>query len=627
MGPKCREIQPLRRFDVTTAIVMGLAVTLAAAGTASAVFPPGAKPATPARSQVEARMPAVINNPRTWHVSAQELKGIPKDTQIRTISAAATKAEPGDTVVIHDGIYRETVTVDKSGTPQKPIRFEAAPGVHVVVTGADEIREWRKEPAGENTFSAPWPHRFIGWSKAGTHPDDDDHKMIGRCEQVFILGYPMLQVFNRTRLSRGTFHVDLDAQRIFVCPRDGADLSKESPLVEASARQVLWRSKGAHVHLRGIRFRFAANMAQQGAALFEGDHGVVEDCVFESMNSSGATFAAAGLVVRRCVFQENGQLGFGAARAHGLLFTGCVVRNNNIKGFSRGWEAGGDKLVFCRAAVLESCQFISNRGNGIWFDIGNEKCVVRNCLIADNEDAGIFYEISFGLHAHDNVIVGNGFRETPGSWGAGAAISLSSSPDCVIERNLMVGNREGFNFREQGRKTPLIDDEKERWVWNHHERIRNNVLAHNRDAQVWGWFDVDDGRHWPSSLQDVASRDKGTAGRDLAAGFQARDALGAPAGLTLETLAITFANNLYDARPWQGLFNWGVDWKKHKKYAKLDDVRAELKLESGSEAAEFRVENYQSFDFRVPANSPALKMGCYPKGNVPGVKLGILPAR
>ena len=118
------------------------------------------------------------------------------------------------------------------------------------------------------------------------------------------------------------------------------------------------------------------------------------------MNSSGATFAASGLVVRRCTFQENGQLGFGAARAHGLLVSDCVVRNNNVKGFDRGWEAGGDKLVLCRGAVLEKCQFVGNRGNGVWFDIGNEKCVVRNCLIADNEDAGIFYEISFGLHAH-----------------------------------------------------------------------------------------------------------------------------------------------------------------------------------------------------------------------------------
>ena len=182
----------------------------------------------PVQSKVEAGTPASVMTPRTWHVAPKELTGLPPAAQVRTISEAAAKAEPGDTVVIHDGIYRETVTVEKSGTAEKPIRFQAAPGENVVITGADEIREWRKEPGGEKVFSAPWPHRFIGWNKTGTHPDDDYHKMIGRCEQVFILGYPLLQVLDRAALSRGTFYVDLDAKRIYVCPRDGADLSKET---------------------------------------------------------------------------------------------------------------------------------------------------------------------------------------------------------------------------------------------------------------------------------------------------------------------------------------------------------------------------------------------------------------
>ena len=107
--------------------------------------------------------------------------------------------------------------------------------------------------------------------------------------------------------------------------------------------------------------------------------------------------------------------------------------------------------------VLEKSIFADNRGSGIWFDIGNENPTVRNCLIANNEDGGIFYEISYGLHAHDNVIVGNGFDSLAGSWGGNGAIALSSSPGCTIERNLMLGNREGFQFREQYRTTPRID--------------------------------------------------------------------------------------------------------------------------------------------------------------------------
>jgi hypothetical protein len=294
-----------------------------------------------------------------------------------------------------------------------------------------------------------------------------------------------------------------------------------------------------------------------------------------------------------------------------------------VKGFDRGWEAGGDKLVLCRGAVLEKSQFVNNRGHGIWCDIGNEQCVVRNCLIADNEDSGIFYEISYGLHAHDNVIVGNGFGETPGSWGAVAAISLSSSPECIVERNLMIGNREGFNFREQNRKTPLIDDRTERWIWTHHQIVRNNVLAYNRDAQTWGWFDIGDGRHWPAVLQERTEHEQGVAAEDLAGEYQAKATAGAPVGLSLETLHLTLENNFYAARPWQGLFNWGVTWKHHRKYASLDEVQTHLGLERGSVVGDFAFEDYLTRDFRVPADCLALEMGCYPQGEVPGVQLGV----
>jgi parallel beta-helix repeat protein len=194
---------------------------------------------------------------------------------------------------------------------------------------------------------------------------------------------------------------------------------------------------------------------------------------------------------------------------------------------------------------------VRNRGNGIWFDIGNTNCTVRQCLIADNEDAGIFYEISFALLAQDNVIVGNGFAATAGAWGAQAGISLSSSPGCVIERNLIVGNREGFNFREQTRSTPTIEDRKGRPVWNHDQLIWHNLIAFNRDAQVWGWFDVKDNRHWPA--RDAASRIEGRGTTD--SNNATADA--STQSLTLDKLRLRFENNIYFAAPGRGWFKWG----------------------------------------------------------------------
>jgi hypothetical protein len=301
------------------------------------------------------------------------------------------------------------------------------------------------------------------------------------------------------------------------------------------------------------------------------------------------------------------------------------VEHNNTKNFSRGWEAGGDKLVLCRGSVLDQCRFVRNRGSGIWFDIGNEQCTVRQCLIADNEDAGIFYEISYGLHAHDNVIVGNGFAATAGAWGAQAGICLSSSPDCLIERNFLVGNREGFNFREQLRTTPTIENKQGRAVWNHDETIRHNIIAYNRDAQVWGWFDVKDNRHWPTS--ETASS-AGTTGLpaakpgDFAADYGAKDEKGQPRGLSLEKLNLRFENNVYFAGANQGWFKWGPTWTQHRPYPTLTEFQAALSIDRGGSIAEPPFADLGSRDFRLGQDAMNLLMENYPHAPVPGVSLG-----
>jgi hypothetical protein len=549
---------------------------------------------------------------------------------LKTIGAAAKVVKAGDAVTIRAGVYREAVTVEASGTAEAPIVFRAADGERVVVTGADLITKWQKAEGLEgNVYAAAWPHRFISWNKTFAHPDDDFHRVIGRAEQVIVHGYLLRQVLRREELARGTFYVDLAAKRLYVWSRDNRDLTKGDVPVEASVRGVIWVNQGAWVHLKGLRFRYAANAAQKGAVQVHGHHSCLEDCVFEHANSIGCQFGGAaeaqGIVVQRCVFQHNGQMGFGACRAHGLTMVGCTVRDNNTKGYSRGWEAGANKIVLSRGVVLQDSTFLANRGNGIWFDIGNEDGRVRNCLIADNDNAGIFYEISYGLHAHDNVIIANGFGASSGAWGADGGISISSSPGCRIERNLVIGNKEGLQFREQTRSTPRITAGRGRRaqpVWNHDEVIRNNLIALNRDVQVGGWFDITDGRHWPRAMQAGVAGRAGRPAADLAARYKARDAKGQPAGLSLEDLKITFQDNVYFAAEPQGLYLWGCTWRRHRRYGSLEAVRKELKLEDGSALERPAFADFGARDLRLPADSRAIQKESYPQGSVPGVRLG-----
>ena len=87
-----------------------------------------------------------------YHVSTQGNDHASGTTAhpFRTISRAAELAMPGDTVLVHAGIYREWVNPVNGGTVDQRITYKAAGDGEVVITGAERITEWAT--AGENVW-------------------------------------------------------------------------------------------------------------------------------------------------------------------------------------------------------------------------------------------------------------------------------------------------------------------------------------------------------------------------------------------------------------------------------------------------------------------------------------------
>lgn len=62
-----------------------------------------------------------------------------------TISKAAAVADEGDIVVVHEGVYRECVTLERgTENPSKRIIYKAAVGKRAVIKGSEEIKKWEK---------------------------------------------------------------------------------------------------------------------------------------------------------------------------------------------------------------------------------------------------------------------------------------------------------------------------------------------------------------------------------------------------------------------------------------------------------------------------------------------------
>jgi hypothetical protein len=79
----------------------------------------------------------------TYHVSSRALQGDgTPDKPFSAIRQAAEVMQAGDTCVIHAGIYRETVRPGAPGVAAQPIRFIAAEGEEVLVTGTDPVTNW-----------------------------------------------------------------------------------------------------------------------------------------------------------------------------------------------------------------------------------------------------------------------------------------------------------------------------------------------------------------------------------------------------------------------------------------------------------------------------------------------------
>lgn len=76
-----------------------------------------------------------------------------------TISRAAELAMPGDTVIVHAGIYREWVNPINGGTFDQRITYKSAGDGEVVITGAERITDW--EAFEDNVWRTEVPNTLF----------------------------------------------------------------------------------------------------------------------------------------------------------------------------------------------------------------------------------------------------------------------------------------------------------------------------------------------------------------------------------------------------------------------------------------------------------------------------------
>lgn len=98
----------------------------------------------------------------TYYVSPQgddAKPGTSIQVPLRTIQKAVNAAQPGDTILVRGGTYRETVSTPRSGTPNARITIQNYNNEAVTVSGTDAIADtWTA--VGDEVYRAPMPWNY-----------------------------------------------------------------------------------------------------------------------------------------------------------------------------------------------------------------------------------------------------------------------------------------------------------------------------------------------------------------------------------------------------------------------------------------------------------------------------------
>ena len=414
----------------------------------------------------------------------------------RTISAAALVAQPGDTVTVHEGVYRERVNPPRGGTSEsKRIVYRAAPGEKVVLTGSERIKQWQK--VQEDLWKVVIPNTFfngfnpyndvLGGEWYGT-PRDGFNRHTGA---VYLNGAWLdeaRELAHVLKLAHGRplWYAEVDKENTTIWAQfKGVDPNAEN--VEINVRQsVFYPSEPGrnYITVRGFTMRHAATpwsgaMSEQIGLI--GTHWskgwIIEENIISYSMNTGITLGrydlgrykismppvtAPGFVTSCELALQHGwskeTIGSHVVRSnrishcekngiHGSLggifstIEGNIIHDIAVKGWISGADVAGLKLLGSVDTLIKNNHIYRCDGyGGIWLDWMAQGPRVTGNLLHDNT-LDIFMEVDHGpfLIDHNLLLSGASVRD----WSQGGAYA----------HNLIAGKIEA---RDERRETPYF---------------------------------------------------------------------------------------------------------------------------------------------------------------------------
>jgi alpha-N-arabinofuranosidase len=405
-------------------------------------------------------------------------------TPFLTIQRAAETAMPGDTVLVHAGVYRERVTPPRGGSAGMPITYRAADGETVRLCGSEEIDTW--QAGDDGVHSVILPAGWFGERNPFATPVAGPYMTYGKWHslgQVYLDNRAFIEVKDAAAVAATahTWHATVADDGSTHIVANFGDVEPNAALAEINRRAMVFAPAQAgcnHIVIDGFTIAQAANAwaapnrTQEGAIWPHMATGwVIRDCLVEHARCVGISIGRdpdwppltrdniGHHRIERCVIRHCGEAGIVGNRASSFSrIEGCLIEDINTSEEFGGWETAGIKVHLAVDPVI--------RGN-----------CLRRIHWGDKAEEGFCRESGFGIwidYACQNVrITGNVILDTEGEC---IDLEKNSGP-ILIDNNI---------FFDRG---ALIVNGNEATVWAHNLFLGGSLQWYkNDDRELWAWI-------------------------------------------------------------------------------------------------------------------------------------------
>lgn len=379
-----------------------------------------------------------------------------EDRPWKTIERAAKVLEPGDRVIVKQGLYREWVRPARGGaSPRQMITYQAARGEEVILSGSAPLREkWAASSlVGQTPVAKAWMIDLPGAYFEGYNPFavtnatanlmthsaaikqgwDKPPYTLAR-GLVFQDGRRLKQVAEYQRLADalGAYWVEPGGRRIHVRPFSDKEPGPAAFEITTSGFAFAPEQAGlGFIRVDGFIVQRVANcypVPQLGAiSTKQGHHWIIENNVVRQVNGLGLDYgrrqtflpyevpadtpklAGVGIIVRRNAFFD-----CGICSMQGLGLICGLIEDNYVQDagwhdVEKLWETGGMKLHYLKHALVRRNVIRGTIGApGLWADHSNANARITQNVIVGVRSAsygGIFLEASYRPNLIDHNIV------------------------------------------------------------------------------------------------------------------------------------------------------------------------------------------------------------------------------